>query len=148
MPLRLPTTLRPLPHHRHRLASRLHLHFRNYSKPLTTTTPKMSQQTDSFIAASKTRRTIYALGKNSPVPDSAIKDLVHQAIQHVPSSFNTQSTRLVLMLHDEHEKLWDTVIDTFGALVKTGAVTEEMWREKTLPKLQGMKGGVGTVGFF
>lgn len=105
----------------------------------------MSQQTDSFIAASKARRTIYALGKNSPVPDSTIKDLVHQAILNVPSSFNTQSTRLVLMLHEEHEKLWDTVIETFGELVKTGAVTEEMWKEKTLPKLQGMKAGVGTV---
>ena len=105
----------------------------------------MPTATESFIDLAHNRRTIYALGKNSPVPDSKIKELINEAILHVPSSFNTQSTRLVLMLHEEHEKLWDTVIDTFAELVKTGAVSEEMWRKQTLPKLQGMRGAVGTV---
>ena len=118
------------------------------SRPFTTTPrTKMPTPTETFADLARARRTIYALGKSSPVPDSKIKELVNEAILHVPSSFNTQSTRLVLLLHAEHEKLWDTVIDTFGELVKTGAVSEEMWRERTLPKLSGMKNGVGTVCF-
>lgn len=113
------------------------------SRQLSTTTVRMSAQ--SLIDASKTRRTIYKLGKNSPVPDSKIEELVNAAIHSVPSSFNTQSTRLVVLLHAEHEKLWDVVIDTFSELVNTGAVPEETWKNQTLPKLQGFKNGVGTV---
>lgn len=98
-----------------------------------------------LVELAQNRRTIYNLGKASPVPDSQIEDLVNAAITNVPSSFNTQSTRLVVLLHEEHEKLWDIVIDTFSNLVKTGAVPEETWKNQSLPKLQGMKGGVGTV---
>lgn len=111
----------------------------------TTTITKMTPSPSALIELAQNRRTIYKLGKNSPVPDSQIEDLVNAAIHHVPSSFNTQSTRLLVLLHQEHEKLWDLVIDTFGELVKTGAVPEEMWKNHTLPKLQGMKNGVGTV---
>ena len=39
------------------------------------------------------------------------------------------------------------MIDTFGELVKTGAVPEELWKNQTLPKLKGLQGGVGTVCF-
>ncbi|ODM23136.1 hypothetical protein SI65_00725 [Aspergillus cristatus] len=101
-----------------------------------------------LIDGAQTRRTIYKLGKNSPVPDSKIEELVNAAIHTVPSSFNTQSTRLVVLLHAEHEKLWDMVIDTFSGLVNTGAVPEETWKNQTLPKLQGFKNGVGTILFY
>ncbi|EYE99924.1 Nitroreductase [Aspergillus ruber CBS 135680] len=101
-----------------------------------------------LIDASQTRRTIYKLGKNSPVPDSKIEELVNAAINTVPSSFNTQSTRLVVLLHEQHEKLWDLAIDTFSQLVNTGAVPEETWKNQSLPKLQGFKNGVGTVLFY
>ena len=117
------------------------------ARKFATTTPKMSS-VNALVELAQNRRTFYSLGKASPVPDSRIEDLVNAAITNVPSSFNTQSTRLVVLLHEEHEKLWDIVIDTFGELVKTGAVPEEMWKNQTLPKLQGMKGGVGTVCFF
>lgn len=102
--------------------------------------------TEALVELAKNRRTIYKLGNKSRVPDSQIEELVNAAIQHVPSSFNTQSTRLLVLLHEQHEKLWDIVIETFEELVKTGAVPQEMWKNMTLPKLQGMKGGVGTVG--
>lgn len=105
----------------------------------------MTPSPSALMELAQNRRTIYKLGKTSPVSDSQIEELVNAAIHHVPSSFNTQSTRLIVLLHQEHEKLWDLVIDTFGELVKTGAVPEEMWRNHTLPKLQGMKNGVGTV---
>lgn len=105
--------------------------------------------TDSLVSLAKSRRTIYALGKKSPVPDSQIRDLIHNAILHVPSSFNTQSTRLLVLLHAEHEKLWDIVIDTFNNdLVRTGVVPEQLWKGQTLPKLQGMKNGIGTILFY
>lgn len=116
------------------------------TRTFATTTSKMSS-TSALVDLAKNRRTIYKLGKTSPVSDSQIEELVNAAITHVPSSFNTQSTRLLVLLHQEHEKLWDIVIDMFGELVKTGAVPEELWKNQTLPKLKGMQAGVGTVCF-
>ncbi|KAL3476962.1 Nitroreductase-like protein [Aspergillus californicus] len=107
-----------------------------------------AKQTDSFLEFAKARRTIYQLGKRSPVPDSKIEDLVNSAILNVPSAFNTQSTRLLVLLHKEHERLWDVVIDVFQNLVKTGSIPEQVWQKQTLPKLQGFKAGVGTVLFY
>ncbi|KAA8648858.1 Inositol-pentakisphosphate 2-kinase, partial [Aspergillus tanneri] len=97
-----------------------------------------------FVELAQARRTIYKLGNDSPVPDSKIEDLVHAAILNVPSAFNTQSTRLLVLLHGEHERLWDVVIQIFEGLVNSGAVPETTWRNQTLPKLLGIKGGVGT----
>lgn len=101
--------------------------------------------TETLIELSKSRRTIYKLSNKSPVPDSKIEELVNAAIENVPSSFNTQSTRLVVLLHEEHEKLWDVVIEVFGGLVKAGTIPEDLWKNQTLPKLQGLKAAVGTV---
>ncbi|KKK23920.1 hypothetical protein AOCH_003826 [Aspergillus ochraceoroseus] len=107
-----------------------------------------SSKTDTLIELAKARRTIYKLGKSSPVPDSKIEDLVNAAVLNVPSSFNTQSTRLIVLLHREHERLWDIVIETFEGLVKAGTVPEQTWKNQTLPKLQGMRGAVGTILFY
>ncbi|KAJ9200018.1 hypothetical protein DTO164E3_2852 [Paecilomyces variotii] len=104
--------------------------------------------TDTLIELAKARRTIYKLSNQSPVPDAKIEELVNAAIENVPSSFNTQSTRLVVLLHEEHEKLWDVVIEVFAGLVKTGTIPEDLWKNQTLPKLQGLKAAVGTILFY
>ncbi|KAJ5164609.1 uncharacterized protein N7500_006439 [Penicillium coprophilum] len=109
-----------------------------------TSSPKMS----ALIDLAKNRRTIYKLGKKSPVPDSKIEELVNAAILHVPSAFNTQSTRLVVLLHDQHDRLWDIAIEAFEGLVKGGKISQEMWEKQTLPKLLGFKGAYGTVLFY
>lgn len=103
---------------------------------------------DAVIKAVQERRTFYQLGKNSPVPDSKIEELVNTAILNVPSSFNTQSTRLVVLLHKEHDRLWDLVIDTMGNLVQSGAVPQDVWTNHTLPKLKGFRAAVGTILFY
>ncbi|KAL4983665.1 Nitroreductase-like protein [Aspergillus falconensis] len=105
-------------------------------------------KTDTLVESAKARRTIYQLGSNSPVPDSEIEKLVYAAILNVPSAFNTQSTRLLVLLHREHERLWDIVTDIFQNLVKTGAIPEEVWEKQTSPKLQGFQAGVGTILFY
>ncbi|KAJ5317200.1 hypothetical protein N7508_001708 [Penicillium antarcticum] len=116
--------------------------------PITKSPAKMS--TSSLISLAQNRRTIYTLGKTAPIQDaeSKIEELVNQAILHVPSSFNTQSTRLVVLLHGEHDKLWDIAIEAFGGLVESGKVSKEMWENQTLPKLKGFQAAYGTVLFF
>ncbi|KAJ5090267.1 hypothetical protein N7532_008951 [Penicillium argentinense] len=104
--------------------------------------------TEGLIQAAQNRRTIYKLGKNSPVSDSKVEELINAAILNVPSSFNTQSTRLVVLLHEEHERLWDLAAEAFAPLVQSGAVPEETFKNQTLPKLQGFKAAAGTILFY
>jgi hypothetical protein len=101
--------------------------------------------TDTLIELAKARRTYYNLSKKTIVPDSRIEELINAAILHIPSSLNTQSTRLVVLLHEHHEKLWDIVIDSFVTLVKTGSIPEELWNTMLKPKLAGIKKAYGTA---
>lgn len=95
-----------------------------------------------FISTIKARRTIYGLEAKSPIADSKIQEIVEQCILHVPSSFNSQSTRVVLLLKGEHEKLWDITKE-----VLQGVVPAEQF-EGAAKKIGGFKAGYGTVSFF
>ena len=62
----------------------------------------------SFEEALKHRRTYYSITNQSPVSDEEIERIVNLAVTHVPSAFNSQSTRVVLLLGENHKKLWHT----------------------------------------
>lgn len=90
----------------------------------------------------KDRRSYYPLSKDLPIPASRIEEILGQLITDVPSSFNSQSNRAVLLLGAEHDKLWDITSDALKAVVP-----EENWKP-TGDKLAMFKGGAGTVLFF
>lgn len=93
----------------------------------------------SFKDAIVNRRTIYQLTPKSPIPDSKIQQIVEAAVKHVPSSFNSQSARVVVLLKDEHKKFWGIVKD----ILKT-IVPEDSW-EHTAQRISGFENGYGTV---
>ena len=70
-----------------------------------------------FKEAVKNRRSIYHLDDNVSVSDKEIQDIIDFAVLHVPSAFNSQSTRVVLLLGKEHKKLWDIVKSTLKRMV-------------------------------
>ncbi|KAI1608471.1 Nitroreductase-like protein [Exophiala viscosa] len=106
----------------------------------TSTTAKMS---GTFFDAVKSRRTIYQLSDESVIPDSKIKEIVEQAVLHVPSSFNSQSTRVLVVLGDEHKKLWNEIVKP---AVKAVAPAEA-WPSSE-QRLSGFAAGYGTVLFY
>lgn len=55
------------------------------------------------------RRSYYAIGDKSPVKNSDIEDIIKFALMHVPSAFNSQSTRLVLLFGDNHKRFWSMI---------------------------------------
>lgn len=63
------------------------------------------------------RRSYYALTAGSPVTDARIGEIVRFTLRNTPSAFNSQSTRLVLLLHEHHAALWRIVKRTLRALV-------------------------------
>jgi len=95
-----------------------------------------------FLEAVKSRRTYYQLKKESPISDAKIQEIVTEALLHVPSSFNSQSTRMVILLKEEHIKLWGIAKDVLKAIVPAEqySVTEK--------KLNGFQNAYGTVLFF
>jgi predicted oxidoreductase (fatty acid repression mutant protein) len=63
------------------------------------------------------RRSYYTITNQSPISDKEIYDIVKKAILHVPSAFNSQSARAVVLLGDSHIKLWNIVKDTLRSLL-------------------------------
>lgn len=95
-----------------------------------------------FFEAVETRRSVYALNKEVKVSDDRIKEIVEHAVKHVPSSFNSQSTRVVVLFKGEHEKLWDMTTEVLKAVMSDADFSG------TQQKMDMFKGAYGTVLFF
>ncbi|KAI1466278.1 Nitroreductase [Daldinia caldariorum] len=108
------------------------------------TTTKMATQVkaESFLDHLKNRRTYYALSKELPISKERIQEIVKQSIYEVPSSFNSQSNRVVVLFGAEHDKLWDLTSEILKTIVPADA-----W-ESTAQRMSGFKAGAGTVLFF
>lgn len=89
------------------------------------------------------RRSIYALGNQLPVSNEEVVKLVEHAILHTPSSFNSQSTRVIILFGEEHQKLWQIAEDTLRAIVN-----DDEQFVSTKQKMDSFKAGAGTVLFF
>lgn len=57
----------------------------------------------SFKEALKARRTFYRIQNKSTLSDKEIRDLIRFAVEFVPSAFNSQTTRVVLLTGKAHE---------------------------------------------
>ena len=78
----------------------------------------------SFEEAMNHRRSYYTIGSDSPVLDEEVVHAIRQAVKNVPSAFNSQSTRIVLLLGKEHKKLWDIVKETLKELISPEAFAQ------------------------
>ncbi|MFS0645497.1 nitroreductase family protein [Siminovitchia sp. 179-K 8D1 HS] len=102
----------------------------------------MIQTKQDFFTAVKERRSYYAISKESDISDQQIEELLANAIKYAPTSFNSQSGRVVLLLGENHDKLWNI---TEAALREI--VPEENFGP-TAQKMEGFRKGYGTVLFF
>lgn len=96
-----------------------------------------------FLDLITKRRTIYAIGKNVEQSPEYLTDLIQNAIKQSPSSFNSQSSRAVILFNGEHEKFWGFVADKLKSYAK-----DEESAAKTTAKMATFAAGTGTVLFF
>jgi len=108
-----------------------------YAAPATS-----SADSTSFLDAVQARRTVYALSKSSPISNDRIVELVNFAVKHCPSSFNSQSTRALVVLGDHHDKVWQIAKDKIKAIVPA-----ENWPASE-QRLNGFQNAYGTVLMF
>ena len=62
---------------------------------------------NSLWDAVKARRSYYAISKEQVATDERIEAIVGEAVKQVPSAFNSQSSRVVILLGEQHNRLWD-----------------------------------------
>jgi len=96
----------------------------------------------SFLDQIKKRRTIYAIGKNVTLAHSEIENIIKEAIKQSPSSFNSQSSRAVILFDDSHVKFWTIVLETLRKIVPEAAFAA------TKTKIDSFAAGKGTVLFY
>lgn len=98
---------------------------------------------DAFIEGYKMRRTVYDLGSSLPVKKEVVICAVKEAIKHVPSSFNNQANRAVVLFGKNHASFWSEAVWSFisGTFPKDKLGYFE-------GKINSFKEAAGTVLFF
>lgn len=95
-----------------------------------------------FYSAIQDRRTIYGIGNQPAISDERILEVIEQAVKDAPSAFNSQSGRVVLLLGDQHHKLWDITKETLRKIVPAENFSQ------TEEKINSFRSGYGSVLFF
>lgn len=95
-----------------------------------------------FLNSIKARRTIYAIGKNLSVDQAKIEETIREAVKHSPSSFNSQTSRVVTLYGESHTKFWEIVRETLRKMVPAEAFAN------TSAKIDSFAAGFGTALFY
>lgn len=96
----------------------------------------------SFRDALAHRRSYYSIAGSSPISDEAIIETVEFAVRNMPSAFNSQSTRVVVLFGTHHAKLWDIVMQTLRTQVPADKFAN------TQTRIRSFAAGHGTLLFF
>lgn len=96
----------------------------------------------SFLDKIKERRSIYAIGKNVALEQHQIEGIIKDAVKHSPSSFNSQSSRVVILFGESHHQFWNIVRETLRKIVPADAF------EGTNAKIDSFAAGFGTALFY
>ncbi|MEA4826319.1 MAG: nitroreductase family protein [Clostridium sp.] len=95
-----------------------------------------------FYNVLKERRSFYGISKESTVSDKRIEEIINEAVKYTPSSFNSQSARVVVLFGEQHNSLWDIARESLRRIIPSDqfAPTDE--------KISSFQNGYGTVLFF
>ncbi len=95
-----------------------------------------------FLTAVADRRSFYGIGKEGVISDNRIQEIIEHAVKYTPSAFNSQSTRVVLLIGKQHDRLWDITKEALRKIVPAEQFSD------TENKINSFKNGYGTVVFF
>ena len=96
-----------------------------------------------FKNAIMARRSNYSLTNQSTLSDKELEEFIDFAVQHVPSAYNSQSTRIVLLLHKHHQRFWDLVKQELKKVASEGGYLQA---EAKID--HSLASGYGTILFF
>lgn len=102
----------------------------------------MTMSTEAIFEAMKKRRSIYGISKEAVTSDERIQEIVEQVVLHTPSAFNSQTARIIILLGEKHDQLWDYTTNILKEIVPADSF------EPTQQKMDSFKAGYGTILFF
>ena len=89
------------------------------------------------------RRSVYVLGKNLPISEQEVIEIIDNAVKYSPSAFNSNTAHAVVLLGDNHQKLWNI---TYAELAKLLPTDEA--KATTKGKIDNFVAAYGTILFF
>ena len=95
-----------------------------------------------FNALAEKRRTIYALGPALPLAEDDVIALIQTAIRNSPSAFNSQSSRALILLGEQHKHFWSLTKEQLRKRVPADAFAA------TDKKIDSFAAAAGSVLFF
>lgn len=96
----------------------------------------------SNVEALKTRRSFYNINRDILVSEETILSLIEETVKYTPSAFNSESQRVVVLLNEKHEQVWEMVKAAIKKLVPENEF------KKSEDKINAFKAGYGTILFF
>ena len=103
---------------------------------------EINMNTNIFLEAVANRRSHYGINKEEIVSRDRIVEIVNEAVRHAPSAMNSQSARVVVLLGEQHDRLWEITRETLRKILPAGAF------KSTDEKVDAFKAGYGTVLFY
>lgn len=96
----------------------------------------------SFLDIIKKRRSIYVLGNKEEISQEKIEDIIKTVLKYVPTAFNSQSGRVLILWNSESKKFWQCVKEALQKIVPSDkfSITEA--------KVNSFANGFGTILFF
>mgnify|MGYP002662013291 CR=1 FL=1 len=96
-----------------------------------------------FLESISRRRSIYNIGKNVTLSQEEIVKVIEDVVEQSPSAFHAQSSRVVVLFGEEHQKLWNIVKDTLRPTILAAQFAQNVG------KIYGcFAAGVGILLFF
>lgn len=95
-----------------------------------------------FYKAIEKRRSVYVTTKESPIPEEKIEEIIRRITNVAPSSFNSQSSRVVVLFGKNHEAFWKIV------LKQLKEVTPKENFADTKAKIEMLSTSTGTILFY
>ena len=89
------------------------------------------------------RRSMYSLGKNLPISEQEVIEIIDNAVKYSPSAFNSQSAHAVVLLGENHKKVWDITYTELEKLLPTDEA-----KAITKAKIDSFAAAYGTILFF
>lgn len=98
--------------------------------------------TSNFLNLANNRRTIYALGKDIRIPEGELISTIKEAVKQAPSAFNSQSSRILILLGEQHIRFWELTREQLRKIVPAENFSG------TSDKIYGFAAAAGSVLFF
>lgn len=97
---------------------------------------------NTYLDAITRRRSQYALGRNVSQSQDQVTALIQEAVRQAPSSFNSQSSRALILHGEQSVAFWDIVKEELRKIVPAEAFAA------TENKINSFAAGTGTVLFY